>query len=67
MTTNQKKSDMASAAKGHATAPVVNPGRHEFKCTICSHSNREEMQPTRSLRVCGCGGGCCFSGAKRTL
>jgi hypothetical protein len=44
MTTNQKKSGMASAAKSHANAPAVNSGRHEAKCTICCHPNREEIE-----------------------
>jgi transcriptional regulator of acetoin/glycerol metabolism len=44
MTTNQKKSGMATAAKSHASAPAVNSGRHEAKCTICSHSQREQVE-----------------------
>ena len=58
MTTNDKKSNVASAAKGHASAPAITPGRHEAKCTICSHINREEIEqafvnwnsPTRIAR-----------------
>ncbi len=30
--------------KEKADAPAVNPGRHGFKCTICSHANREEIE-----------------------
>ena len=44
MTTNEKKSSMASAAKRHASAPAVNSARHEAKCTICSHSQREQVE-----------------------
>jgi hypothetical protein len=42
----KEKSDKVNAGQGHLSAPAVNSGRHEAKCTICSHSNREEIEQT---------------------
>jgi hypothetical protein len=40
----KKKSDKVNGAKRSQSTPAVNPGRHEFKCTICSHANCEEIE-----------------------
>jgi hypothetical protein len=40
----KEKSGGVDVARIDSSASPVNPGRHEAKCTICSHANREEIE-----------------------